>query len=46
VAPVARSDLAQGAQAVNLAIWLPTLFILGLMILGLLFAFVKACERV
>jgi hypothetical protein len=30
----------------NLAIWLPALFALGLAALGLLFAFVIACERV
>lgn len=30
----------------NLAIWLPALFLLGLVTLGVLFAFVKACERV
>jgi hypothetical protein len=36
----------EGATAVNLAIWMPALFILGLAILGLLFVFVNACERV
>jgi len=30
----------------NLVIWLPALFLLGLVTLGLLFAFVAACERV
>jgi len=30
----------------NLAIWLPSLFLLGLTAMGLLFAFVAACERV
>jgi hypothetical protein len=29
-----------------LMIWLPAMFLLGLATLGLLFAFVKACERV
>jgi hypothetical protein len=29
-----------------LTIWLPVLFILGLITMGLLFAFVVACERV
>jgi hypothetical protein len=28
------------------AIWLPALFLLGLITLGVLFAFVVACERV
>ena len=30
----------------NLVIWLPTLFLLGLATIGLLFAFVAACDRV
>jgi hypothetical protein len=30
----------------NLAVWLPALFLLGLATLGLLFAFIKACDRV
>jgi hypothetical protein len=30
----------------NLAIWLPSRFLLGLTTMGLLFAFVAACERV
>ncbi len=30
----------------NLAIWLPVLFLLGVVTLGLLFAFVAACDRV
>jgi hypothetical protein len=30
----------------NLAVWLPALFILGLFTLGLMFGFVAACERV
>jgi hypothetical protein len=30
----------------NLIIWLPALFLLGLATMGILFAFVKACERV
>jgi len=30
----------------NLVIWLPALFILGLVTMGLLFAFVAACDRV
>jgi hypothetical protein len=30
----------------DLAIWLPLMFILGLFILAVLFAFVWACERV
>jgi hypothetical protein len=30
----------------NLAVWLPTLFVLGLVSMSALFAFVAACERV
>jgi len=30
----------------NLAFWLPALFLLGLVTLGLMFAFVRGCERV
>jgi hypothetical protein len=30
----------------NLEIWLPALFVLGLATMGLLFAFVTACESV
>jgi hypothetical protein len=30
----------------SLVVWLPVLFLLGLMAFGLLFAFVKACDRV
>jgi hypothetical protein len=30
----------------SLAIWLPSLFLLGLLAMGLLFLFVAACERV
>jgi hypothetical protein len=30
----------------NLVVWLPVLFVLGLVAMGLLFAFVVACGRV
>jgi hypothetical protein len=30
----------------NLTIWLPIVFVLGLGTLGLMFAFVRACEKV
>jgi hypothetical protein len=30
----------------NLVVWLPALFVLGLVVLGLMFAFVIGCERV
>jgi hypothetical protein len=31
---------------VNLVVWLPALFVLGLGTMGLLFAFVSGCEKV
>jgi hypothetical protein len=30
----------------NLTIWLPSMFILGLVGMGLMFAFMAACDRV
>jgi hypothetical protein len=30
----------------NLVIWIPGLLVLGLLTLGLMFAFVKACDKV
>lgn len=33
-------------EPLNLTIWLPALFLLGMATLGILFAFVYACERV
>jgi hypothetical protein len=30
----------------DLATWLPLVFLLGLVAVGLMFAFVKACDRV
>jgi hypothetical protein len=30
----------------NLIVWIPALFLLGLAVMGLMFAFVTACERV
>jgi len=30
----------------DLAVWLPVLFILGLLTMGLLFAFASGCEKV
>jgi hypothetical protein len=33
-------------EPMNLATWLPALFALGVALLGLMFAFVFACEKV
>jgi hypothetical protein len=30
----------------DLAIWLPAFFVLGLVAVGLMFAFIEACDRV
>ncbi len=30
----------------NLVVWLPSLFALGLAIMGLMITFIKACDRV
>jgi hypothetical protein len=30
----------------NLGVWLPSLFVLGLAIMGLMIAFIGACDRV
>lgn len=30
----------------NLALWLPALFVLGLAVMGLLYAFLVGCEKV
>ena len=30
----------------NLMSWLPPLFLLGLLVMGLMFAFAAACERI
>jgi hypothetical protein len=35
-----------GTMAMDLLLWLPLLFILGLAVMGLLFAFVVACDNV
>jgi len=33
-------------EVMNLVVWLPAMFLLGLATMGLLFAFVAACQRV
>jgi hypothetical protein len=35
-----------GRYRMNLAVWLPALFLLGLAALGLLFAFALGCKKV
>jgi hypothetical protein len=32
--------------SLDLTIWLPAMFVLGLAVMGLMFAFVVACEKV
>ena len=36
----------RGRRGMNLAIWLPALLVLGLVIMGLVIAFVYGCEKV
>ena len=36
----------RGECVMNLYVWLPAMFALGLLTLGLMFAFVAACEKV
>jgi hypothetical protein len=33
-------------QPLDLTVWLPAMFVLGLAVMGLMFAFVVACEKV
>jgi hypothetical protein len=33
-------------EPMNLSVWLPSLFALGLAVLALMFAFVQACDRI
>jgi hypothetical protein len=44
-APELRDSLF-GKKTMNLAIWLPALFALGLAVMGLMFAFVIGCDKV
>jgi hypothetical protein len=36
----------KGEKTVDLTIWIPGLFLLGVVGIGLLFAFIKACDNV
>ena len=33
-------------QPFDLTVWLPALFLLGVLVMGLMFAFVVACDKV
>ena len=44
-APTADGDFP-GGRAMDLTVWLPAMFLLGLAVLGLMFAFVTACDKV
>lgn len=39
-------SLTQEIDTVDLSIWIPTMVLLGLVTLGLMFAFVVACDKV
>jgi len=40
------NEFQKGNTLVNLAIWLPALFCLGIATMSLLFAFVAGCDKV
>ena len=42
----ANMPARKGEKTVDLTIWIPGLFLLGVLTLGLLFAFIKACDNV
>ena len=44
--PLTRGGVYSGGTIMNLEIWLPAVFVLALAVLGLMFAFVIACEKV
>ena len=46
VISVSDSNINKENRAVNLVTWLPSMLILGLVGLSLMFAFVIACEKV
>jgi hypothetical protein len=41
-----RTLTKNGAPYMDLAIWIPAMVILGLVTMGLMFAFLEACEKV
>jgi hypothetical protein len=45
-APIALTPGDDFMQPMDLTIWLPALFVLGLAVMGLLFTFIAACERI
>jgi len=46
IAAEAAPDRSKGVDAVDLTLWIPALVFLGLATLGLMFAFVAACDKV
>ena len=41
-----KKDVSTRAQPMDLSIWIPAMFVLGLAALALMFAFVYACDKV
>jgi hypothetical protein len=41
-----RASVESMEEAMNLTLWLPGLFLLGMLGMGLMFAFVAGCDRV
>jgi hypothetical protein len=41
-----HSTAVGGITAMNLVVWLPAMFVLGLVVMGLCYAFIDACEKV
>jgi hypothetical protein len=48
ILPLSRGDSAPtlGGDSMNLAFWLPAMLVLGLAMIGLMFAFVIACAKI
>jgi hypothetical protein len=42
----AKTSIIVGGVGMNLIIWLPALFLLGVVVLAVLYAFIYGCERV
>ena len=41
-----RAQRRSGGVGMNLVLWLPAMFLLGILVLAVLFAFIYGCERV
>ena len=41
-----RSDATHGGQRMNLFVWVPVTFLIGLVSMVLFYAFIDACEKI